>query len=269
MSLEKMIRVQFFRRLVATPEGRAHVLSMMIAAEEGDEAGVFDQLLARCDDPELTKLVARHQADEVRHAGMYRACLDRNGLAFSPIPDELMIIRQVGREAGGAFAAGVESGTAEGISSRLDVMNTYALLLAIEERGVQQFPTIGQEFRRIGDHETADTFDKVTADEVWHTRYCQKIGRRFAPDDATWERACAHYREVEQRAFEKVGVAGVAYALERGLVFQGFAGRAISLLLRATGRPAKRAAPRQPPASAANTAFLKPTTSSSQQTVVS
>lgn len=268
MNLEKIIRIQFFRRLVATPEGRAHVLSMMIAAEEGDEAGVFDQLLTKCDDPELAKLVARHQADEVRHAGMYRACLERNGLEESPVPDELMIIRQVGREAGGAFAAGVETGSSEGIATDTDIMNTYALLLAIEERGVQQFPTIGAEFRRIGDHETADTFDKVTADEVWHTRYCQKIGRRFAADDATWERACAHYKEVEQRAFEKVGVAGVAYALKRGLVFRGFAGRALSALIRAVERPAARPANRQP-ASAANTAFLKPATSSSQQTVVS
>ena len=39
-----------------------------------------------------------------------------------------------------------------------------ALLLAIEERGVSQFPVIGSEFRRIGDHETADTFDRVAKD---------------------------------------------------------------------------------------------------------
>jgi hypothetical protein len=231
MSLEQVIRTHFIRRLVSTPAGRAHVLSMMIAAEEGDEAGVFDQLRSRCDDPELAKLVSRHQADELRHAGMYRACLERNGLDASPIPDELMIIRQVGREAGGAFREGIETGSSDGIATDLDVMNTYALLLVIEERGVQQFPLIGAEFRRIGDHVTADTFDRVTADEVWHTKYCQKIGRRFAPDDETWERAVDHYRGVEQRAFERVGIAGLAYAFERGLVFQGLAGRVVAKAL--------------------------------------
>ena len=42
MSLARFLRRTFFRRLIATPEGRAHVLALMVAAEEGDEAGVFE-----------------------------------------------------------------------------------------------------------------------------------------------------------------------------------------------------------------------------------
>ena len=233
MSLEMSIGRAFVRSLVSHPAGRAHILSLMVAAEEGDEAGVFDQLMRKADDPELEKLVRRHKEDEARHAAMYRACLARHGLAMQPVPDALMVIREVGREAGGAFAAGVDAASADGIVTRRDVMNTYALLLAIEERGVQRFPLIGAEFRRIGDHETADTFDRVTEDERRHTKYCRAIGRRYAPDDATWERAVANYAAIEARAFARVGSAGIAYALEHRLVGRGLLGSIARLALRA------------------------------------
>jgi hypothetical protein len=204
----------------------------MVAAEEGDEAGVFDQLIRKADDPELEKVVRRHKEDEERHAAMYRACLARNGLEERRIPDELLIIREVGREAGGAFAAGLDAGSAAGMQTREDVMNTYALLLAVEERGVQRFPLIGAEFRRIGDIETADTFDRITIDERRHTKYCTAIGRRYAPDSDTWDQAVKKYRAVEARAFERVGFAGVFYAIENGLVWRGLFGRLAGVLLR-------------------------------------
>jgi rubrerythrin len=233
MSVEMSIGRVFLRSLASHPAGRAHLLSLMVAAEEGDEVGVFDQLIRKADDPELAKLVRRHKEDEERHAGMYRACLARNGLALREVPDELLIIRQVGREAGGVFAAGLAGDTAEGISTREDVMNTYALLLAIEERGVQRFPLIGAEFRRIGDVETADTFDRVTADERRHTKYCAAIGRRYAPDEATWNRAASKFRAVEERAFARVGMAGIVYAVKEGLVFRNAAGRLAGAAIRA------------------------------------
>lgn len=225
MSFESRIRRAFLRRLVSTPRGRAHLLSLMVAAEEGDEAGVFDQLRTKVDDPKLSRLIARHQEDERRHAELYRACLARNGLAPEPIPDQLRIIRRVARVAGGAFAVGEKTRSASAIATLEDVMNTYALLLAIEERGVRQFPIIGAEFRRIGDHETAATFDRVATDELRHTRYCRAIGLRHAPDAASWERAVSKYARIEQRAFRQVGLAGIAYAVKRGLLWGRIATR--------------------------------------------
>jgi rubrerythrin len=231
MSLDRFLRRTFFRRLIATPEGRAHVLALMVAAEEGDEAGVFEQLKAHADDEALRRTVERHQSDEYEHAALYRACLARNGVTPEPIPNDLLIIRQIAREAGGAFARGLDANSAHGIASREDVMNTYALLLAIEERGVEQFPLIGAEFRRIGDHETADTFDRVAKDELRHTKYCRALGRRYAPDEATWQRAVEHFRAVESRAFHRVGLAGIAYTLREGLILGGVLGRFSAKLL--------------------------------------
>jgi hypothetical protein len=221
MTPEQFLRRAFLRRLVSTDAGRAHLLSLMVAAEEGDEQGVFEQLISKADDPELRKLVERHQQDEFRHAALFRACLERNRLTLADVPDELKIICQIARVAGGAFAVGLNTRSAAGIASREDIMNTYALLLAIEERGVQQFPLIGAEFRRAGDPQTADTFDQVAKDELRHTKYCLAIGPRYAPDRATWDAAVQKYRAIERRAFERVGRSGLLYGLANGLVFGG------------------------------------------------
>ncbi len=222
-----LVRRAFFRALVATAEGRAHVLSLMVAAEEGDEAGVFDRLVEHMEDDKLRRVIAAHHADEIRHAGLYRACLERSGLAEEKVPEALLVVRAIGRSAGvvGPAPRGsrrvFERGDASAIASREEIMNTYALLMVIEERGVEQFPLIGAEFRRIGDHATADTFERVTSDERRHVKSCRTLGRRYAPDDATWERAVARFRTAEKAAFDRVGVAGIAYAWRRGLLWRG------------------------------------------------
>jgi hypothetical protein len=223
MNLEKQLGRLLFRALLSHTEGRAFVLSLMVAAEEGDEAGVFDEMARRAEDAELEKLIRRHQEDERRHAALYRSCLARNGLAMQPIPDDLLIIRQVANDAGFVFA----DDSADASARRKDVMETYALLLAIERRGVERFPLIGAEFRRAGDHETADIFDRVTEDERRHTKYCEAIGRRYATDEAEWARAVARYRDVERRAFHRTGNATLAYVLRTGLVWPGRVGRFI------------------------------------------
>jgi hypothetical protein len=146
----------------------------------------------------------------------------------------------MGRDAGGGFAAGLDAGSAAGIATRDDVMNIYAMMLAIEERGVERFPLFGAEFRRIGDRETADTFDRVTQDERRHTKYCRAIGRRYAPDDATWERAVTKYRAIEERAFRGWGFAVFVYAVKNGLAWRGVAGRVVRAALDASGGLAGR-----------------------------
>jgi hypothetical protein len=217
MNLEMELGRRLFRTLISHDEGRAFVLSLMVAAEEGDEAGVFDEMARRAGDAELEKLIRRHQDDERRHAALYRSCLARNGLAMQPIPDDLLVIRQVAREANIVLAGD----SADEEARRRDVMETYALLLAIERRGVERFPVIGAEFRRTGDHETADTFDRVTEDERRHTKYCEAIGRRFARDEGEWARAVARYRAVERRAFRRTGRATFTHTWRTGLSWPG------------------------------------------------
>lgn len=128
-------RREFFAQLVATREGRQHMLSFSVDAEEGDEGEIFDQLAGVVDDPKLRRMVERHRDDEVRHAGLFRDCLARLGLQKVEVPDEIKIIRQIADGTGG-FERGVH-----GVE---DVVATYAMLYVIEERGVEQFPFLAE-----------------------------------------------------------------------------------------------------------------------------
>ena len=241
MNVSRTLNRTFLRALVATAAGRAHLLGLMVLAEEGDEAAVFDQLKELVTDPELKKAIARHQEDEREHARLYYRCLERNGLPPPAIPGRLLIIRRANMEAELELAPASDPGrgrlvqaAARGerkLSTSTDVMNAYALLLAVEERGVQQFPIIGDEFRRIGDYETADVFDRVAKDEARHTRYCYAIGRRHAPDEETWRASVLRMRAVEKRAFDRVGLAQIAHAIRAGLVWNTRAARALAAAL--------------------------------------
>ena len=156
----------------------------------------------------LRRIVEQHRDDEVRHAQLFRGCLARLGFEFQPVPDELKIIRRIAEGANGSEI---------GIHDAHDVMRTYAVLLAIEERGVEQFPLIADAFRPH-DPVTADVYLRVARDERGHVQYCRRIGRHCAPDDATWNATLAGARALETAAFAQVEDASLRYAAARGWV---------------------------------------------------
>jgi rubrerythrin len=203
-----MNRTEFLDQLVATPAGRAHVLSISVEAEEGDEGGIFDLLANMVDDPKLRRIVEQHRDDEVRHAQLFRDCLARLDLELQPVPEELRLIPRIAARAGGIISS---LATIDGL------IGIYAVLFAIEERGVEQFPLIADAFRAV-DAETADTYLRVTRDERGHIRYCEQIGRHYATDERAWQELVDQARALEQTAFDEVRAADLAYCTERGLV---------------------------------------------------
>src|SRR5689334_5563865 len=92
---------RFLSRLVATPRGRAFLLSYMADAEESDEAGVFEALLERVDDPALNKLVKRHMDDEAKHAEMLKARVRATGAGMQRVPAELSVVPRLDDMLGG------------------------------------------------------------------------------------------------------------------------------------------------------------------------
>lgn len=231
MNVESAIRKSFFRRLIATPKGRAHVLNLMIVGEEADEVGMFDRLAALSDHDAGRKAALHHKADEERHAALFRACLARTGVTPRPIPERLMLIRRIVRKSEDRFAQVIDAGSADGIADRRDLMNSYAMLQAIEERALKQFPALARLFRESGDAETAAVFEQVTEDERRHVQYCVALGRRYAPDASSWESALARYRAIEAEAFREVGLTTLADALVHDLVGLGVPGRLLGVLL--------------------------------------
>ena len=201
----------YLGRLLRSPRGRAFMLHFMVQAEEGDELGVFDALLARVDDPELNKLVKVHRDDETRHAAMLRECLARleaKGVEPEPVPPELHVVARIGHHAGSLGESFVDG--------RATVMEMYLLLQVIEERGVRQFPKIARAMRPF-DPESAAVIDRITRDEERHVKYAKAISRRYAPNEETLERELARFRTAEKRAFEENGHALLAFATQRSL----------------------------------------------------
>jgi rubrerythrin len=200
---------RFLDRLVATPRGRAFVLGFMADAEESDEQGVFDTLLARVDDPELSRLVRIHRDDETRHAQMLRDRIAKVGVAPIPTPDDVRIVIRLNRMLGD-FGENFVDG-------RRTVMEAYTLLLVIEERGVRQFPKIARALRKH-DPESANVIDRITRDEERHVLYARAISKRYAPDAATLETTLARYRATEEIAFEDNGRALMRHVMQNDLL---------------------------------------------------
>jgi rubrerythrin len=202
------LATRFFDQLVSTPAGRQHMLSLSVDAEEGDESGIFEQLVEWVVDPDLRSIVQRHRDDEARHALLFRECLARTGLEKQETPSDLKIVRRIADIAGAPL---------DGIRRRADAVARCALLLAIEERGVEQFPLIAEAFRAV-EPDIAEVYLQVTRDERRHVKYSSKIGRRFSDTDTSWRLAVERARQIEAEAFVQVGLANVNYCTEHGWV---------------------------------------------------
>jgi rubrerythrin len=198
----------YLRRLLRTARGRAFMLSFMAYAEEADERGVFDALLARVDDPELRQLVRVHRDDEIRHAAMLKERLAQLGESPQPIPAELRVIDRILRHTG--------RGDQAFVAERTEIMETYLVLQVIEERGVAQFPKIANAMRPF-DPASAAVIDRITRDEERHVRYAMAISRRYAPADDVLTRTLSQFRRGEALAFVEHSRAFLAYTTQRQL----------------------------------------------------
>jgi rubrerythrin len=210
--LRGILGARFLDRLVGTRRGHAFLLTFLVDAEEADEKGVFDQLLARVDDPELHKLVRIHRDDETVHGERLRACLDRIGARPEAVPEGLHVVPFIDRAIGG-----VADGFVEG---RRGVMEAYLLLQVLEERAVVQYPLFARALERV-DPESAQVVREIADDERRHVRYAIAVSRRYAPDAATLSTSLARYRAGEARAFREHGRALIQFAVDEGLLAVG------------------------------------------------
>lgn len=208
-TLTDRIGDRYLERQAATERGRVFLLSFLVRAEEGDELGVFDELLARVDDDALRSMVQKHKADEERHASLLRACLARYGAEPMTLPPSLDVVSRIDRHAGRVGESFV--------TGALGVMEAYVVLQVIEERGVRQFPRIADALRPH-DRESAAVLDVITRDEARHVRYARAISRRYAPSVAVLDATLARVRAAEERAFAEQRTAMLRFGLDHGLV---------------------------------------------------
>lgn len=217
------LRARFFDRMLATPRGRAFVLSFLVGAEAGDEIGVFDRLLARVDDPELQRMVRRHYDDELDHAERFRACLARQDVDPASLPQPISMLPYIDRAVGGFWL--------DFVADRHGVMEAYLLLQVIEERGVEQYPILARAMAPY-DPDSAQVILDIANEEVRHIRYAEAISGRYAPDAATLASTLARFRAAEQRGIDEHGRALLVQVVGAGLLavrgLEAFAWRALA-----------------------------------------
>lgn len=198
----------FLGTLLQTPEGRAHVLTQAAIAEGSDEGAIFEHLVKKVDDPELAKMVKKHAEDEERHAGMFFACADRQGVGRPHVPTHIQVLRILDQRIH-FFDQQIETDD--------DIMEAYLVLQVIEERAIEQFGMVEPVMRRF-DTKTADVLAEVAADEQRHLRYCRAISKRYASSEALRETRLRELREEEAHAFRDHQRAGLSYMLGKGLL---------------------------------------------------
>ena len=213
MNLRDRLSLQYTRLLAATPEGRAHVLNQVADAESSGEAQIFDQALARVDDPHLARMIEKHRGDEIRHAELFRARLADTGVDPGPVPENLKMMDRLDRKLGGFLG--------KPITDSRGVMEAYVVLQVVEERALHQFALIAQAFEAT-DPQTSRVFEEVGRDEERHLKYCHAISRRYAPDEATRVATLREYRQIEAECFRDNSAANMDYTLEHKFVANAF-----------------------------------------------
>lgn len=201
------LSLQFMRQLVETAAGRAHILNQVADAEDSGESQIFERILAEVKDSVLCQVIARHQADEVRHAALLRARREATGVDVGPVPSSIRLIARLDAAAG--------SCSTRAIRTDGDVMEAYVLLQVIEERAITQFALLARAFRSV-DPESADLFIRIGRDEERHIRYCRAITRRYSPSEDERVAALVRYRELEARCFRDNSSAHLNHCLEQG-----------------------------------------------------
>ncbi len=209
--------MRFLDRLCATHGGRAFLLNALVDAEEADEQGVFDHLIAEVSDPTLKKVIETHRDDEVRHAELMRVCLRRHGCPRQPGPVELQIVPYIARALGDGGAR---------LLARPAVWEAYAFLEVLEQRAVEEYPRFAAALGAI-DPETGVVILEIADDEARHVKYARAVSRRYAPDPDTLERTRAKFRAAEAWAFDVHGRATIRHAVAHGLLAGSTAERAL------------------------------------------
>src|SRR5262249_58731942 len=88
--LDERLQRLFLSELLATPEGKATLLSQLGDAEGGDggELDIFTHVLAVLEDDEVKKLVRVHKTDEERHERLYHERAKATGAAPINLPSD-------------------------------------------------------------------------------------------------------------------------------------------------------------------------------------
>jgi len=79
-------------RMVSQPSAKAYVSSAYADAESAGEGQVFERALKRASDPDIARLIHKHQDDELRHEQMFESRRMALGLPRQVVPPHLKMV---------------------------------------------------------------------------------------------------------------------------------------------------------------------------------
>src|SRR5690242_19134533 len=208
MTILERLNLRYMRQLFSTPEGRAHVLAQAVDGESSGEAAIFERTIAQVDDPELKRVIRKHQQDELRHEKLFRERLAAQNAPYV-LPDHLKLVARVDAEAGNVIDRPVKD--ARG------VLEAYTLLQALEERACFSFTMFIAAIEPY-DPESARVIREILEDEKRHLKYCVAVAKRYARDEDERLEVLYKMRRAEARAFKANQMANMDYTLSKGWV---------------------------------------------------
>jgi rubrerythrin len=201
---DRAIRTRMYQQAGA----KAYVLSAYADAEGSGEGQVFDRALSRASDPELARMIRKHQDDELRHERMFEDRRKALGLPRMVVPAHLKTVDRLSAEAGGILDQPMDNDGA--------VAQAYALLYLVEERAYSEFGLAQAAFAETGDPQTAAMLGEIARDEERHLRYCLAVGRRYAGSAAAFRARVEALRPLEGRVYAAQSRGTVEHLLARG-----------------------------------------------------
>ena len=198
------------RALHATPRGEAAILRVYLAGEEQAERAVLLDPVTETAPPWLARWLAKHQADEARHADMLRARIGElvPSLTMSasgnldPISRwKLRRLQRLARASAPRFAAGL-------------LVPLLAIAWRMEQMGVKVFRR-HVEVLRGRDTPTLPLLEKISKDERGHVAACEWALARLVTAPEQNDLAMLVFRiDRIERAF---GVLGAVVLLTLGV----------------------------------------------------
>ena len=174
----------------------AYFLNVAAEAEDSDE-GMFVRI-AEAVPEELRAGLAKHAADEARHAVLLRECVVRNGGTPTAVPEDLRLFHRL------LDAAGIADPAAQ-------LMEFFLLLQLAEERAVKQYTAIAALMQET-DPESARALESIAGDEAAHIVHCRVLATKFAPDVESMDAALVRLRKIEDKVFAAFALAVFAGA---------------------------------------------------------
>ncbi len=215
MTLNDRMHRWFLRDLLATPSGRAYMLTTLSARAEAGAVHRLDALLERELETDVAPVVRKHRDDALRHAGLYADCAMRQGGRVPEIPGSRSVQGAIDRHVGEA-EAGDRHVDETGRDDR-SVTEALLLLQVRAERAVRELPAVATALRPF-DPRSAGIVVEIATDERRHLRDYDALAARHARTLATVEAALARSRRAEALAGKEHALRTIDFAVAQGLL---------------------------------------------------